>query len=143
MSSPCACSGLRRASRALTRLYDEALAPSGLTTTQFAILRTLVRLGPSSVTALARATGHERSAMTRNLRPLADTGYVLIGDGPDQRSRATSITDAGRAAITRAEPGWQRIQARVEADLGAADHARLHSLLGQIEKLANPEDARP
>ena len=140
MSSPCGCSGLRRASRALTRLYDEALAPAGLTTTQFAILRMLARLGPSSVTALARATGHERSAMTRSLRPLADIGYVTIGDGPDQRTRAASISDAGRKAILRAEPGWREMQARVEAGLGPTEHAHLHALLGRIEKLADFED---
>lgn len=141
MSSACACSRIRRASRALTRLYDEALAPAGLTTTQFAILRTLERLGPSSVTALAHATGHERSAMTRNLHPLEERHCIAIGAGPDQRSRAVSLTAAGRAAIAQAEPGWHEVQARVEAELGADDHAQLHALLERVEKLGHPEES--
>lgn len=139
MPSPCACSSLRRASRALTRLYDEALAPAGLTTTQFAILRTLERLGPSSVTALAHATGHERSAMTRNLGPLARAALVEGAAAEDSRSRAVSLTATGVAAIRRAEPGWEAVQARVAADLGA-DSATLVALLARVEAIGNPQE---
>lgn len=131
----CACSKLRRAARAVTRVYDAALAPWGLTTTQFAILRTLQRLGPTSVAGLARATGHERSAMTRNLAPLARAGLVAIGDGADLRSHAASITDEGRHIAAAAEPGWSAAQATVEAQLGAAQHAELFALLDRIEIL--------
>ena len=140
MSSPCACSSLRRASRALTRLYDEALAPAGLTTTQFAILRTLERLGPSSITAIAHATGHERSAMTRNLGPLAKAALVEIGTGDDPRSRAVSLTLAGKAAIHRAAPGWETVQARVEAELGT-DGAQLLTLLERVEAIGNSQES--
>ena len=134
MPSPCACSGVRRASRALTRLYDEALAPAGLTTTQFAVLRTLERLGPSSVTALAHATGHERSAMTRNLGPLQRAKLVEIAPAEDPRSRAVSLTAAGVTAIRRAEPGWEAVQARVAAELGD-DSPRLLALLARVEAI--------
>ena len=41
--TPCACSTLRRAARAVTAVYDAALAPSGLRITQFSILRKLAR----------------------------------------------------------------------------------------------------
>ena len=139
MSSPCACSSLRRASRALTRLYDEALAPAGLTTTQFAILRTLEQLGPSSVTALANATGHERSAMTRNLAPLTRAGLVEIAAGEDPRSRAVALAVAGAAAIRRAEPGWEAVQARVAAELGTGS-AQLAALLARVEAIGNPRE---
>ena len=131
----CACSKLRRAARVVTRVYDAALAPWGLTTTQFAILRTLIRLGPSSVAALARATGHERSAMTRNLAPLARAGLVAVGEGADQRSHAASISDEGRRIVAAAEPGWAAAQATVDAQLGAVQRAELFALLDRIETL--------
>lgn len=140
MSSACACSKLRRASRALTRLYDEALGEAGLTTTQFAILRTLARLGPSSVTALARATGHERSAMTRNLRPLEEAGHVDVGAGDDQRSRRVALTASGRAAIAGAEPSWHRAQARVETALGPERRDQLFALLDRVEALVGKQE---
>ena len=139
MSSPCACSSLRRASRALTRLYDEALASAGLTTTQFAILRTLERLGPSSVTAIAQATGHERSAMTRNLGPLARAALVEVAAANDPRRRAVTLTAAGTATIRRAKPGWEAAQARVEAELGADSH-QLLELLRRVETIGNSQE---
>lgn len=135
VTTACACSKIRRASRALTRIYDAALAEAGLTTSQFAILRTLERLGPSSVTALAHATGHERSAMTRNLRLLEEHGLVGIGAGADQRCRAVAITAAGTAAIARAEPAWRSVQAQIEQGLGAEDHRLLFALLDKVEAL--------
>ena len=131
----CACGRIRRASRALTRLYDAALDASGLTTTQFGLLRSVGRLGSASVTELAAATGHERSAITRLLRPLADAGFVIIGAGSDQRSRGIALTDTGRAAIAGAEPGWEAAQARVEAALGAEDRAALFALLERVEAI--------
>jgi hypothetical protein len=38
---------LRKATRTLDRLYDARLAPHGLTTTQFALLRNIERAGRS------------------------------------------------------------------------------------------------
>lgn len=133
--SPCACARVRRASRALTRLYDGALAEAGLTVTQFTILRMLSRLGGASVTELAQATGHERSAMTRALRPLEEAGWVVSGAGDDQRSRALVIADAGRAAIARAEPGWRAAQAAIDGRLDAAERDQLFALLARVEQL--------
>ena len=43
MSIACVCGRLRRASRALTQLYDDLMAPCGLRVTQFSLLRTLAR----------------------------------------------------------------------------------------------------
>jgi len=133
--SACACARVRRASRALTRLYDGALAEAGLTVTQFTILRMLARLGSASVTELAQATGHERSAMTRALRPLADAGLVTVGAGDDQRSRGLAITDDGHAAIARAEPGWRAAQAAIDNRLAAAERDQLFALLAKVEQL--------
>lgn len=133
--SPCACARVRRASRALTRLYDDSLAAAGLTVTQFTILRTLARLHGASVTDLAQATGHERSAMTRALRPLHDAGLVAIGAGTDQRRRGLSITGDGRAAVARAEPGWRAAQAAIDARLDAQERDQLFALLAKVEQL--------
>ncbi|MBS0320043.1 MAG: MarR family transcriptional regulator, partial [Proteobacteria bacterium] len=42
----CACGSLRRAARALTQRYDDAMTATGLRITQFSLLRTLRREGP-------------------------------------------------------------------------------------------------
>jgi len=45
MFTDCYCTKFRRASNALTRIYDAALRPVGLRITQFSLLRSLARLG--------------------------------------------------------------------------------------------------
>jgi len=52
-SAACACGRLRRATRALTQLYDDAMAPAGLRVTQFSLLRTLASTGALRMNALA------------------------------------------------------------------------------------------
>jgi hypothetical protein len=47
----CACGRLRRAARALTQLYDEAMTPAGLRVTQFSLLRTLAAQSRSAACA--------------------------------------------------------------------------------------------
>ena len=136
-NAPCACGRLRRASRALTQLYDDALAPSGLLVTQFSLLRTLARVGPSSVSALAAATLTDRSALSRNLAPLAARGLVVDGDGADGRARIVALSPAGRRALTRALPHWRRAQRAVRHRLGPE---RLHAL---IDTLALLESMHP
>src|SRR5258706_8055311 len=86
-STPCACIRLRRASRALTQLYDDAMAPSGLHLTQYALLNTIARHGSIRITALAAAQLLDRTALSRNLDPLVARGLVAVAPGHDARTR--------------------------------------------------------
>src|ERR1700682_5379564 len=116
LETPCACTTLRRAARAVTAAYDAALAPSGLRITQFSILRRLARLGPLSVTRLAAEAALDRSTMGRNLNPLERRGLVRIeGGNVDQRERVAYLTAAGEAAIEAALPYWRKTQKRIAA----------------------------
>jgi DNA-binding MarR family transcriptional regulator len=135
-SQPCICARLRRASRALTRLYDQALEPTGLTVTQFGILRHADRLDRPTVSALAEVTGHERSALWRTLQPLAAKGWLSLDSGSDQRTRRVTVTDEGRAAVAASEPAWRRTQDHVGEGLGEARSRQLVGLLKELEALA-------
>jgi DNA-binding MarR family transcriptional regulator len=134
-SAPCVCARLRRASRALTRVYDEALEPVGLTVTQFSLLRNVERLGEPTVTELADITGHERSGLWRTLQPLAREGVLVLAAGNDQRTRRVRLTDAGRDVLKAGLPAWTAAQARVEAVLGEERRADLINLLQELETL--------
>src|SRR3954454_25406477 len=81
--APCACGRLRRATRALTQLYDDALAPAGLRLTQFALLRALKRSGPIGISELAARELLDRTALSRNLDPLIARGLVETVRGRD------------------------------------------------------------
>lgn len=132
IDSACACHRLRRGARAITGLYDAALAPAGLNVAQFSLLRHIERLAPIGVSALAGATGHERTTLARTLRPLQARALIRIHRGDDRRSRMIELTEHGQAALAAALPGWQHAQAEIEARLDG-DHHLLFALLDRLE----------
>jgi DNA-binding MarR family transcriptional regulator len=142
ISSACACGRLRRAARALTQLYDDAIVPAGLHLTQFSLLLTLARDGPSRITELAHRQLLNRTALSRNLDPLVERRLVEIEPGRDARTRVATITRAGSAALDAALPHWKRAQSEVARRLGAAKLDALIALLGEVEQL-HPDTRDP
>lgn len=138
----CVCGRLRRASRALTQLYDDLMAPSGLRITQFSLLRTLAVRGPMRMSGLAAAALLDRTALSRTLDPLQVQGLVRIAAGADARTREVSLTRAGAAALARATPHWERAQACVARQLGARRSEALIDLLREVETLHPAPGAR-
>src|SRR5512136_3467529 len=98
----CYCANARRAALALTALYDGALAPHGLKVTQFSLLHAVRRRGAPNLTALAEATGLDRSTLGRNLRLLEAAGFVALSLGDDQRDRRVALTGDGRSRLREA-----------------------------------------
>ncbi len=131
----CVCGRLRRAARALTQLYDDTMAPSGLRITQFSLLRTLARSGALRITELAALALLDRTALSRNLEPLAAAGLVRIAAGRDARTREVSLTRAGQAALAKATPYWRRAQVQVARQLGQQNIDVLVGLLETVEEL--------
>jgi DNA-binding MarR family transcriptional regulator len=125
----CACFNLRRATRALTQMYDDALRPAGLRTTQFTLLSAICVAGPVTVQRLATAVVMDRTTLTRDLRPLERQGLVSIEPGEDRRERKVDLTPEGAQVINRALPLWEKAQAQVSKGLG---QDRLHRLLDDL-----------
>ncbi len=140
-SPPCACGRLRRAARALTQLYDDAMAPAGLRVTQFSLLRTLAREGPLRISDLAARQLLDRTALSRNLDPLIDRGLIAVAPGRDARTREAATTAKGRTALRRAEPYWNHAQADVAKRMGQPKVDALITLLGEIETLHPNRDS--
>ncbi len=128
----CHCNALRQGARQVTQFYDRHLAPSGLRISQYAMLKGLARLGPISINGLADAMVMDRTTMGRGLRPLERDGLVVIGPGPDGRTRALTLTETGRARLDAAEPLWRAAQAGFEARYGADEAARLSDALARV-----------
>lgn len=123
----CTCARVRKAARRITQIYDRHIQPSGLTVTQFGILAHLTRLDGIAIGALAERMIMDPTALTRGLKPLERQDFVRLEPDPnDRRARRILITEAGRAALTDARPGWARAQAEVRAALGAEATASLH-----------------
>lgn len=132
----CNCLALRRATRAITKAYDRALAPVGLRATQFSLLATLAGTGPLALGPLARAMGMDRATLGHNLRPLQAQGLVGLNPGADRRTRILALSDAGRDLLARALPLWQGAQAAFEAGFGTEDAAALRTALARVAPAA-------
>ena len=113
LPTSCLCTQLRRASRGVTRRYDDALAAVGLGAAQFSLLRHVQRLGQPSISALAEAMGLDRSTLGRNLRVLEEQALLQLSEARDLRAREVSLTDAGERRIAQALPLWEQVQQEV------------------------------
>ncbi len=118
--------------RRLDQLYDAEMSKAGLKTTQFSLLSQVMRLGPLRPGALARATKMQPSTLTRNLRPLVQGGWVVMGEGSDARSRSVAVTAAGRDKHRQALRHWKDVQLRVNHLLGDVAVVALHRQLAQV-----------
>jgi DNA-binding MarR family transcriptional regulator len=137
----CLCSNARRAALALTSLYDEALAPHGLKVTQFAVLHAVKRRTAPNLSAVADATGLDRSTLGRNLRVLEELGVVSLSAGEDGRDRVIALTPNGEQVLRAATKAWLRLQERLSAALGA-DAGRLLTVTRRVSDLARDPSHR-
>jgi DNA-binding MarR family transcriptional regulator len=131
---------MRAASRRLTLLYDEVMAPSGLRLTQFGILAELERRAsePPTVSELAEILVIERSALGQTLRTLEKAGFVTLDrDRQDGRRRPVRLTKTGQKAAVRGRPYWKKAHTQFSQFFG--DPAALAGLRSTLRDIAeNP-----
>jgi DNA-binding MarR family transcriptional regulator len=135
----CACANLRKAARAVTQVFDEALAPSGLRVTQFTLLVTNTLAGESTINELAERMAMDRTTLSRNLKPLVRGGLLEMRPGEDGRTRLVRLTPAGEHALEEAYPLWQRAQQETVSALGEERH---EALLGDVAQTVSLLAAR-
>ena len=129
----CNALALRQATRHVSQLYDQHLAPTGLKGTQFSIVARLVYGGPRSINELARELVMDRTTLGRNLRPLERGGLVSLEvDVADRRSRKLTATAAGRALYEQARPAWKAAQAQFEKAFGRNESAAMRALMRTV-----------
>jgi DNA-binding MarR family transcriptional regulator len=126
----CTCFSLRKLARRTTNIYDEYLAPSGLTLTQYSLLSHLTRVSSDpDMRDLAELIGMDRTTLTRLLKPLEEAGLLGIRLCSDRRRRRIVLTDKGRSAWEKARPLWQRAQDDIAHRLGSTVLFDLHKLV--------------
>lgn len=118
MLTTCACLNLRKAARAVTQIFDNALQPLGLRSTQLPVLVTLALSESTTITQLAEELVMDRTSLTRLLKPLESAGLLEIVPGEDRRTRGVSLTDRGKETVSDAVPLWETAQAYVLERMG-------------------------
>ncbi|MGH1570331.1 MarR family winged helix-turn-helix transcriptional regulator [Methylobacterium sp. P31] len=107
----CIGTSVQRAARNLSRLYDAAFRPLGISGWQFSLLMNLARPKPPTVKELAEALALDASTVTTNVKLLERRNLVVVQvDASDRRVRRVTLTDEGRTLLAEAVPRWEEAQ---------------------------------
>lgn len=138
--SPCYCINYRRAANTLTKYYDAAFAPIGLTGNQFFLLNSIQQLGSCNKSELAQYTSLDRTTIIRNLNTLEKKELVEPAPGASRRSSAIQLSETGSKAFMAGLGIWQKLQEEVQQLLGEGNLPTQWDLFHRIEAL---EDQTP
>ena len=109
-----------------------------LSLTAASTLRRLERSGPHRLSELYAPEGVSQPAMTQLVTRLEKEGLARRADDPtDGRAVVVSITDAGRAAVTRRREGRARALAELLRGLTPEEYAAVQAALPALERLSD------
>jgi DNA-binding MarR family transcriptional regulator len=129
---PCLCATLRRASRALTQLYEDALRPLGLRATQFTLLQALSLAGEVTQGLLGEILAMDSTTLTRALNIMERRGWIVKRRGDDRREWRIRLSKRGETQLQRALPAWRSVQHRIHTQLGNEAWENLFALSNNV-----------
>ncbi|MEI9902178.1 MAG: MarR family winged helix-turn-helix transcriptional regulator [Hyphomicrobium sp.] len=134
-ASACIATRVRQLSRIVTRVYDDAMRPLGITASQYTLLAQLAHRDAITAVEIGHELDIEKSTLSRNLKRLLALGHISMDPPAGRRGRGLHLTPKGQAILKDAFPIWQDSQKRAFAVMGAESRNTLDNLLGQAEKL--------
>jgi len=133
----CACLSFRQASRLVTQLFDDALMPVGLVSSQLPVLILLALYGPLTVSRLAALLLMDRTTLTRVLKPLESKNLIRTVPTSDKRKRLLEITAKGQDILVDAHPLWQKAQGQIVHGMKPHKWELVRQQLGQVAQIAS------
>ncbi len=118
MSQECVARRLRQVNRTITRLYDEALRPHGLTVNQLNILAVVLSEKQIQPSQLGKTLGMEKSTVSRAVDRMAKKNWIAVSPGTDSRTQRLSVTSKGRQLLLAVTPTWDKLQQGVLTPTG-------------------------
>ena len=131
----CYCIALRQAALAVTDFYDRALGTSGLTVNQYALLASVLKTSPCSVSALAKTMRLERTTLVRNIKPLVAGGLLEDLSPQGARDKQLVLTAWGMERLAKAQPLWENAQRDLRAVVGEENFDALLNAVDSLKKL--------
>jgi len=131
----CNCQVLRQAARHVSQIYDNHLAGTGLTTSQYSILAKLGRLGPLSINELAKLMVMDRTTLGRAVKPLERDKLIKVAPDDDARRRKLMLTPTGETRRKAAAEKWLEAQKEFELSFGVPESAEMRTVLRRVVAL--------
>jgi|SRR5579871_447549 len=129
----CMCSSMRRATRLMTRMYDEALSAAGVSASQFELLANIRGRQPVDQRTLVSAIDSDQTTLSRNLAVLLERGWVeLSADEKDGRKSLYRLTKTGTTTLSQAFACWEEVQTKLQQRIGAGQWKELMDLSNDV-----------
>jgi MarR family transcriptional regulator, transcriptional regulator for hemolysin len=124
---------LSRASRVVSRAFDDALEEAGGTLPVWLILLNLKVLQPDNQRELAEAVGVREATLTHHLNAMDTRGLITRRrDTDNRRIHIVELTDDGEALFVRLQQAAIAFDKRLRQGLDESDLDTLGALLGHL-----------
>lgn len=122
-------------------LLRHELAPLGIRPRQARIVQSLAQVGQASQVELARAFHVSPASMSTMTARLVSAGFITRRSDPNEsRTNVLGLSDKGRGLLEQIRAAWGRVDATIDAAIGAEDAAALSNL---TFRLRNALGGRP
>jgi len=125
---------VRRLSRVVSAIYDEAFAPLNLKISQFGVLAMLGRRGPLTAADLCRLVVMDKSTASRNLQRMRRRGWLSAVQGSLGPGQRVSLTREGARVLQAAYPLWRKAQEEATRRLGTDGLRALDVVVARIKE---------
>ena len=118
IASECVGMRLRQLNRVVTRIYDEALRPLGLKTSQVNIMVAAWKLGIANPVKVCEVLDLDPSTLSRNVERMRTKGWLEVVPDDDARQQPFRLTGAGKRLLEKVVPRWGVAQRQVVELIG-------------------------
>jgi DNA-binding MarR family transcriptional regulator len=132
LGQECIAMRIRLISRAISRIYDEALRPSGLKASQMSILAVISLLDQAEPGEVCRMLHLDASTLSRNVARMRTKGWLEVSQTEDRRAHRMHLTPEGDRILVEAFPSWREAQENVKSMLGEDNAAAIQRIAGVL-----------
>ncbi len=138
LETSCVAYNLRKSSHIIGRIYAKEMADAPIRGPLFSVLATIRKLGPGTITAVAKDLALDRTTLTRNLKALTQRGLIDVRQVTANR-KEIRLLPRGETALRRSLDCWQNAQKRVVKALGEDRWNRMREDLRAVMALGEQE----
>ncbi len=134
-AASCLATRVRQLSRIVTRLYDDAMRPLGITASQYTLLAQLASRDGITAVEIGHDLDIEKSTLSRNLKRLLALSLIIMDPPAGRRGRGLHLTPKGQAVLKDAFPFGSRPRAAPSRSWAKKTRETMDGLLKKAEKL--------
>jgi DNA-binding MarR family transcriptional regulator len=140
IAQECIAVQLRTLTRAVTRIYNRALRPFGLTVSQMNILVAVSYMGEARQQDVCRVLHLDKSTLSRDVERMRANGWIENLPGDDARTSLLHVTTAGKKLLEKTNSAWQHAQQEAVALLGDEHSASLGRTVASIRSMKSGDE---